>query len=51
MGNTNGQLGQITLTSKNGGKAKRCLTVSTLIGAMRTGQEHSKPNDSNKYCY
>lgn len=51
MGNTNGQLGQITLTTKNGGKVKRCVYVSTLIGAMRTGKEHSKANDRGKYCY
>ncbi len=49
-GNTNGQLGQITLISKNGGKTKRCVYVSTLIGAMRKGEEHSKANDG-KYCY
>ena len=51
-GNTNGQLGQITLISKNGGKTKRCVYVSTLIGAMRKGEEHSKANSSSKkYCY
>jgi prepilin-type N-terminal cleavage/methylation domain-containing protein len=51
IGNTNGQLGQITLTTKNGGKVKRCVYVSTLIGTMRTGKEHSKANDRGKYCY
>ncbi len=50
-GNTNGQLGQITLISENGGKTKRCVCVSTLIGAMRKGQEHSKVNENKKYCY
>jgi Tfp pilus assembly protein FimT len=50
-GNTNGQLGQITLISKNGGKIKRCVYVSTLIGAKRTGQERSQPNSNDKYCY
>ncbi len=50
-GNTNGQLGQLTLTTKNGGKAKSCVYVSTLIGTVRTGKEHSKANDSKKYCY
>lgn len=51
IGNTNGQLGQITLIAKNDSKIKRCVYVSTLIGNIRTGQEHSKPNSSNKYCY
>ncbi len=49
--NTNGQLGQITLTPKHDSNIKRCVYVSTLIGTMRTGQEHSKPNKSDKYCY
>lgn len=51
IGNTNGQLGQITLITKNDSNIKRCVYVSTLIGNIRTGQEHSKPNASKKYCY
>jgi hypothetical protein len=51
IGNTNGQLGQITLISKNGSKYQRCVYVSTLIGGIKTGKEHSKPNSSKKYCY
>ncbi|HBB33397.1 MAG TPA: prepilin-type cleavage/methylation domain-containing protein [Cyanobacteria bacterium UBA8803] len=50
-GNTNGQLGQITLTTNNGSNSKRCVYVSTLIGAMRMGQEQSKSNSDKKYCY
>ncbi|MBD2064343.1 type II secretion system GspH family protein [Funiculus sociatus GB2-A5] len=42
--------GRITLSSKNGGKAKRCVVVSTLLGAMRTAKEHSTAQDG-KYCY
>lgn len=38
-GNPNGQIGQITLGSRNGGTAKRCVVVSTLIGAMRTAKD------------
>ena len=49
-GNVNGQLGRVTLSSQNGGKAKRCVIVSTLIGAMRTAKEQPKPDDG-KYCY
>ncbi|KYC39427.1 methylase [Scytonema hofmannii PCC 7110] len=44
-------LGQITFSSKNGGKAKRCVYISTILGAMRTGKEHDKANDNGKYCY
>ena len=46
-GNTNGQLGQITLTT--GGKL-RCVTVSTLIGTLRLGKENARPRD-DKFCY
>ncbi|WP_253274495.1 type II secretion system protein [Nostoc sp. PCC 7107] len=44
-------LGQITLSSKYAVKVKRCVYVSTLLGAMRKGTEHSTVNDSGKYCY
>ncbi|NET06942.1 MAG: type II secretion system protein [Symploca sp. SIO2B6] len=49
-GNTNGQLGRITLTTQYTGKIKRCVIVSTLIGTIRTGREHSK-SKNGKYCY
>ena len=35
QGHTNGQLGKITLRLKNGGNTKRCVIVSTLLGATR----------------
>ncbi|WP_026733064.1 prepilin-type N-terminal cleavage/methylation domain-containing protein [Fischerella sp. PCC 9605] len=44
-------LGQITLYSQNGGKAKRCVYVSTILGAMRMGKEHTQANNNDKYCY
>lgn len=51
IGNTNGQLGQITLIAGNSSNVKRCVYASTLIGTLRTGKEHRKPNSSKKYCY
>lgn len=51
MGNTNGQLGQLTLIINNNSKIERCVYVSTLIGTLRMGKEHAKANDSKKYCY
>ncbi|MGH8002288.1 MAG: GspH/FimT family pseudopilin [Brasilonema sp.] len=52
---------RITLSSKYGGKAKRCVYISTFLGAMRTGKEHEKPESKHdesdtsdtkeKYCY
>jgi prepilin-type N-terminal cleavage/methylation domain-containing protein len=44
-------LGQITLYSLKGGKARRCVYVSTILGAMRRGKENSKANENDKYCY
>ncbi|MGQ4647667.1 prepilin-type N-terminal cleavage/methylation domain-containing protein [Lyngbya aestuarii] len=49
-GNTNGQLGTMTLRTKHTDDVKRCVIVSTLIGTIRTGKEHAKPKDG-KYCY
>ncbi|MEH1998100.1 MAG: GspH/FimT family protein [Nostoc sp.] len=43
-------LGRITLSSKSGGKAKRCVIVSTILGEMRTAKEHTTTDDG-KYCY
>lgn len=43
-------LGRITLSSKNSGKIKRCVFVSTLLGALRTAKENPTQKDG-KYCY
>lgn len=43
-------LGRITLSSKYAGKAKRCVYVSTILGAMRTAKEHTTAQDGD-YCY
>lgn len=43
-------LGRITVSSKSGGKAKRCVFVSTILGTLRTAQENPNPK-SGKYCY
>ncbi|MBD2439446.1 Tfp pilus assembly protein FimT/FimU [Nostoc sp. FACHB-110] len=44
-------LGQITFSSPKSGKVKRCVYVSTMLGAMRMGKENSKANTNGKYCY
>jgi type II secretory pathway pseudopilin PulG len=43
-------LGRITLSSKYGGKSKRCVFVSTILGALRTAKEHPLMKEG-KYCY
>jgi prepilin-type N-terminal cleavage/methylation domain-containing protein len=49
-GHVNGQLGRVTLSSKNGGTTKRCVITSTLLGALRKAREQSKLIDG-KSCY
>ena len=44
-------LGRITLSSKYGGKAKRCVFISTILGAIRTAKERDKPKRNGDYCY
>ncbi|MDJ0675392.1 MAG: prepilin-type cleavage/methylation domain-containing protein [Calothrix sp. MO_167.B42] len=49
LGNVN-QLARLTISSKNGGKAKRCVFVSTILGALRMAKEQETAQ-SGKYCY
>jgi len=42
--------GRLTLTTKQGGKAKRCVFVSTLLGTLRMAKENPNP-ENGKYCY
>jgi Tfp pilus assembly protein FimT len=49
-GEVNGQLGRVTLTLPNSPQNKRCVVISTLLGALRSGETHAKPKDG-KYCY
>lgn len=44
-------LGRITLSSKYGGTTKRCVFVSTILGAMRRAKERNKPNRKGDFCY
>jgi prepilin-type N-terminal cleavage/methylation domain-containing protein len=44
QGHTNGQLGKITIRIRNGGSAKRCIIVSTLLGAIRTANNQDCSN-------
>ena len=51
IGTVKPPFGRITLSSKSGGKAKRCVFISTLLGAMRTAKENPTPDSGNRYCY
>ncbi len=41
----------ITISSKYGGKVKRCVYISTILGAMRTAKEQPRANNEGDYCY
>lgn len=49
-GNVQYRLGRITLSSKDDPEIKRCVIVSTIIGAMRKSKEKPTPRDG-KFCY
>ncbi len=44
------RLGRVTLVGSGGRLSHRCVMVSTLIGALRQGQGHTKPK-GDRYCY
>jgi prepilin-type N-terminal cleavage/methylation domain-containing protein len=46
-----GDMGRITLSSRSGGKVKRCVIISTILGTMRTAKENTTVNENDKYCY
>ncbi len=49
-GNINGQLGRLTLSSKIDARAKRCVIVSTLLGAIRTGENRTTAQNG-RFCW
>jgi Tfp pilus assembly protein FimT len=49
-GQVNGQLGRVTLRPRSSARPQRCVIVSTLLGAIRTGKDHKTQQDG-KYCY
>ncbi|HEY9763992.1 MAG TPA: GspH/FimT family pseudopilin [Trichocoleus sp.] len=51
QGDISYRLGRLTFMSRNGGSVRRCVVVSTLIGAMRYGRDQKVPDNSGKYCY
>lgn len=44
-------LGKITLSHKSRTRVKRCVYVSTILGAMRMAKERGTANSSGDYCY
>lgn len=51
QGNVSSRLGRVTVSPRNGGSQKRCVIVSTMIGKLRQGREHSTSDSNGRYCY
>jgi prepilin-type N-terminal cleavage/methylation domain-containing protein len=49
-GRINGALGRVTLSAKSGGRSKRCIIISTLLGKIRASTDQRTKKDG-KYCY
>ena len=49
-GNVDSRLGRVTLSSRRYEEMKRCVYVSTIIGALRQSKEQSVPEDDD-FCY
>jgi len=49
-GHANGRLGRVTVSLRNGEGKKRCVFVSTLLGALRRGEENANASNG-RYCY
>jgi type II secretory pathway pseudopilin PulG len=49
-GRINGQLGRVTVTSNNAPTIQRCTIASTLLGTLRRGKSHDRPQDGHT-CY
>lgn len=50
-GHVSYRLGRVTLMDRAGGVERRCVIVSTLIGAMRRGENQAKADKDGHYCY
>ena len=50
-GRVNGQLGRFTVKGKRISQMKQCVVVSTLLGAVRRGQNQTTPDSTGRYCY
>jgi prepilin-type N-terminal cleavage/methylation domain-containing protein len=51
QGDVNGSLGRITISMVNTPLPKRCVFISTLLGAMRTGESRDRPDSNGMWCY
>lgn len=50
-GNINPPLGRLTFMAQGGSRAKRCVVLSTILGAMRKASENATPDAGGRYCY
>jgi prepilin-type N-terminal cleavage/methylation domain-containing protein len=50
LGHVNGQLGRLTFSASGDARMKRCVIVSTLLGALRSSATQRRP-ENGKYCW
>jgi prepilin-type N-terminal cleavage/methylation domain-containing protein len=50
QGRVNGQFGKVTFVGAGGGRTKRCVFVSNLLGIMRRGENRPAPNSNHESC-
>jgi type II secretory pathway pseudopilin PulG len=50
-GGVDGQLGRLTLSMPSSPMSKRCVFVSSLLGAIRPGKTQDRPDSSGRFCY
>lgn len=50
-GHVNPPLGRLTFMARGGSRAKRCIVVSTILGAMRKASDNATPDAGGRYCY
>jgi len=50
-GHVRGRLSRVTVKVEGESRLRRCVFISTLIGALREAQENRTPDSGGRYCY
>lgn len=50
-GNVKARISTVTFSTGGSTQTHRCVVVSTMIGAMRKGEGHTRANSNERFCY
>ena len=50
-GRVSDRLGRVTFMGRRPSTQRRCVFVSTLLGALRRGTNQTSPDRGGRYCY